>query len=284
MKPGLIFRSIFEFTASEAGGVAVLLPILLLVTFSGRIYNNYFRSDPLIVTDAVADSLLFDRQSIPVYEPKPFDPNVATVSELVALGIDSPLAVRLDRYRKGGAVFRKPSDLMRLYGMDTALFNRLKPWVVIAQKPEQLEPQASYQKQSVEYDLNKSDTIDLESAPGIGKKLAARIIKYRTALGGFIHMNQLYEVFGMDSLSVFSMDKFYVRPDVVPVQINLNEARLEQLEGHPYFSRLQARAVLLYRYQHGSFKSEFDLKRVRLMDTITIRKIRPYLKWPSAEP
>ena len=59
MKPGLIFRSIFEFTASEAGGVAVLLPILLLVTFSGRIYNNYFRSDPLIVTDAGADSLLF---------------------------------------------------------------------------------------------------------------------------------------------------------------------------------------------------------------------------------
>ena len=130
MKPGLIFRSIFEFTASEAGGVAVLLPILLLVTFSGRIYNNYFRSDPLIVTDAVADSLLFDRQSIPVYEPKPFDPNVAAVSELVALGIDSPLAVRLDRYRKGGAVFRKPSDLMRLYGMDTALFNRLKPWEI----------------------------------------------------------------------------------------------------------------------------------------------------------
>ena len=89
---------------------------------------------------------------------------------------------------------------MRLYGMDTALFIRLKPWVVIAQKPEQLEPQPSYQKQSVEYDLNKSDTIDLESAPGIGKKLAARIIKYRTALGGFIHMNQLYEVFGMDQI------------------------------------------------------------------------------------
>jgi DNA uptake protein ComE-like DNA-binding protein len=90
-------------------------------------------------------------------------------------------------------------------------------------------------------------------------------------------VNQLYEVFGIDSLTVFAMDEFYVRPDAVPGQINLNLATLEQLETHPYFSRLQARAILLYRYQHGPFKSEIDLKRVKLMDTVTIRKIRPYI-------
>jgi competence protein ComEA len=278
MKPGSVIRSVFELTTAEARGVAVLLPVLLLVTFSGRIYNNYFRSTPFIIADTVADRLLVhappDRA---FHELKPFDPNKATITELMELGMDSPLAVRLDRYRKGGAIFKNPSDLMRLYGMDTGLFRRLKPWVVIESTPEKSENKRKIIKPKIEYDLNKSDTADLESAPGIGKKLAARIIKYRTALGGFINVNQLYEIFGMDSLTVFAMDEFYVRPDAVPGQINLNLATLEQLETHPYLSRLQARAILLYRYQHGPFKSEIDLKRVKLMDTVTIRKIKPYI-------
>lgn len=277
MKPGSVIRSVFELTTSEARGVAVLLPILLLVTFSGRIYNHYFRSTPFILADTVADRLLVHAPDRAFHELKPFDPNKATITELMELGMDSALAVRLDRYRKGGAVFKNPSDLMRLYGMDTGLFRRLKPRVVIESTPDKSEKKRKMIKPKIEYDLNKSDTADLESAPGIGKKLAARIIKYRTALGGFIHVNQLYEVFGMDSLTIFAMNEFYVRPDVVPGQINLNLATLEQLETHPYFSRLQARAILLYRYQHGPFKSEIDLKRVKLMDTVTIRKIRPYI-------
>ena len=74
-----------------------------------------------------------------------------------------------------------------------------------------------------------------------------------------------------------AMDKFFVQPDATPGQVNLNLATLEQLESHPYLSRLQSRAILFYRYQHGPFKSEMDLMRVKLMDSVTIRKIRPYI-------
>jgi competence protein ComEA len=284
MKPGLMFRALFEFTSTEASGVAILLPILLMVTFSGRIYNRYFRTFPVIISDTVADRMLIAIEPKPAIQMKNFDPNLVTVQELVALGIDSQLAVRLDHYRKGGGVFRKPSDLKRLYGMDTSLFRKLQPWMVINQQEAPGISRLQKPKlRQIEYDLNKSDTLDLESAPGIGKKLATRIIKYRAALGGFTDANQLYEIFGLDSLSVFAMDEFYVRSDAKPRQMNLNLVTLDQLEAHPYLSKLQARAILLYRFQHGSFKSEYDLMRVRLMDSVTLKKLRPYLIWIPAQ-
>ena len=59
----------------------------------------------------------------------------------------------------------------------------------------------------VKKDLNTADAQMLQSVSGIGSKLSARIVKYRTYLGGFSEMNQCYEVFGLDSLVVQKLMK-----------------------------------------------------------------------------
>lgn len=46
-------------------------------------------------------------------------------------------------------------------------------------------------------ELNAADFATLETLPGIGPAFAARIIKYRTLLGGYLKVEQLKEVYGM---------------------------------------------------------------------------------------
>ena len=47
-------------------------------------------------------------------------------------------------------------------------------------------------------ELNGADTTTLKKIPGIGSSFARRITKYRELLGGFHHIEQLAEVYGID--------------------------------------------------------------------------------------
>lgn len=164
-----------------------------------------------------------------------------------------------------------------LLGVSDTIDGTVKPkqfrseWSV---KPEKVTARRVIQK-----DLNMADTIDFDAVPGIGWKTASRIVRYRDALGGFIDPNQLYEVFAIDSLAVFSMDDFFVAKNFVPSRINLNTALLEELEGHPYLSRIQARAILLYRFQHGTIRDSTELRKVRMLDEKTRKKLAPYVRF-----
>jgi len=46
-------------------------------------------------------------------------------------------------------------------------------------------------------DINNADTTLLKTLPGIGSVYAARIVKYRKLLGGFVSVNQIKEVYGI---------------------------------------------------------------------------------------
>lgn len=47
-------------------------------------------------------------------------------------------------------------------------------------------------------EINSADTTVLKGVPGIGSTFANRIVKYRNLLGGFCHIEQLKEVYGID--------------------------------------------------------------------------------------
>ena len=51
-------------------------------------------------------------------------------------------------------------------------------------------------------DLNTSTAADLTQVRGIGEVLSKRIVKYRTHFHGFDELDQLYKVYGLDSLVV----------------------------------------------------------------------------------
>lgn len=291
-------RNFFGFTRAQVNGTLVLLVIMVLALFSEPVWRWWINRKPADLTQdaAVLDSLLArwpdsspQLNQTAVVEPKRFrfDPNVASREDLINLGFSSAVADRLIRYREKGGSFRVKSDLLKTYGMDTTLYRELHEFIGL---PEQIR--STYQTQRAKswpekkkriapvvqrFDINTADTSQLKKIRGIGDKLSLRIVKYRDKLGGFVSMDQVNEVFGLDSAVVHRIqDVAFIEPEFRPKQIDLNTSAEAEFASHPYLSKV-ARSIVSYRFQHGAFTKVEDIRNVRSLDGDLVNKITPYL-------
>lgn len=297
MKLRTLVRNFFGFSKAETNGFLVIVPLLLLVLFSEPIYRNWISPKEVILQ---ADKVLLDSlvanweknsdsetPSLTLKEKKlfAFDPNQTSKDEFISLGFPTLLAERTVRYVEKGGKFRTQKDLLKIYGMDSLLYEELRPYITL---PEQIvyepKPQTntalekSLKPALLSFDINTADTSQLKKIYGIGEKLSLRIINYRESLGGFIMEEQLQEVYGLDSAVVKRLLKqFYIAADFQPTRLNLNTATEEELEKHPYLNRKEAKAIIAYRFQHGAFTTIDDLQKIQILDKNTIAKIRSYL-------
>lgn len=291
-------RNFFGFSKAQTNGFLILLPLTFLIIFSNPIYRYFQATRPVDFSkeEQALASLKADFSNQPVSKnlkinPKSempselfqFDPNTISESELLRLGFKPFLAKRLINFREKGGKFFKKDDLLKLYGMDSALFKNIQSFIVIAKNPPNpsFQPQKAWAKKLETFepiDLNLADSVQLVSVRGIGQVLATRLIKYREKLGGFYSMDQLYEVYGLDTAVVENLTaRFYLpaNPDISKIAINASTE--EELATHPYIKKSVAKAIVAYRFQHGKFQSLSDLEKIRVLDAMTLKKISPYL-------
>ncbi|HMG92625.1 MAG TPA: helix-hairpin-helix domain-containing protein [Chryseolinea sp.] len=291
----------FALSHSQANGFIVLLPLLGIIIFSGPVWHWYIssRADDRSRDVAILDSLVALWEAQPIARGNAalpsgestlfhFDPNHATQEELQALGFSTGLATRIDRYRQKGGKFLVKKDLLKIYGIDSSFYKQLSAFIDLPERSEQkriLKERTVYERKSTsvktasaKFDLNKADTSQLMIVGGIGTKRSQRIIKYRDALGGFIHMDQIQEVYGLDTTVVrrLSVESF-IAEDYQPVTMNINSSDEKRLASHPYLSNAAARSIVAYRFQHGEFKTIEELRNIHALDEKTIQKITPYL-------
>ena len=127
-------------------------------------------------------------------------------------------------------------------------------------------------------DVNKSDSIDFEKLPGIGGKLSARIVKYREKLGGYIVIEQLREVYGMqDSNFIKFIHLIKVENGFKPNKIGINRATYSELRRHPYLSHLFVKSILAYIKMHGFISSEEELFKIGSINRDEVIRVLPYL-------
>lgn len=236
-----------------------------------------------------------------------FDPNEIEEDDWKKLGVSERTARTIINYREKGGVFLEKDDLLKIYGFDSSTYKILEPYIVVEDDERNSEKYAMnpfdkpvYRKQyereqprernfqygkNTEYrhkenftvELNAADSLALVRVNGIGPALSARIIKYRSLLGGFVRVDQVLEVYGMDS-ALFQIMKPSLTVDETRVnKIPINGIALEDLEKHPYFRRNLARAILNYRQHHGAFTAIEDLKKIYVMDEVLFQKIKPYI-------
>ena len=127
--------------------------------------------------------------------------------------------------------------------------------------------------------LNESDSAALEKLPGIGPVLASRIIRYREKLGGFYHRSQLREVYGIDD-SLYAFIEHFIETNPAEgslKKMDINTATLETLRQHPYLRWEKAKAIIRYREANGPFANVRDLEKILTLDTLTIRRLLPYV-------
>jgi DNA uptake protein ComE-like DNA-binding protein len=126
-------------------------------------------------------------------------------------------------------------------------------------------------------DINTADTSAFIALPGIGSKLAARIVLFRQKLGGFYSVKQIGEVYGLKD-SVFRKIRPMLRCDSSLVRkIDINAAGKEELKTHPYIRWQAANVLVAYRSMHGDFDSAESLARIHNLDPEVIEKMKPYL-------
>jgi competence ComEA-like helix-hairpin-helix protein len=219
-----------------------------------------------------------------------FNPNTLPVEGWRRLGLSEKTSKTIENYRNKGGRFHKPEDLKKIWGLPGGFYERVKDYISLGPNKENSSDARPMQKENLfapaayrdfpksPVDINTADTTDFILLPGIGSKLASRIISFREKLGGFHSVEQVGETYGLAD-SVFQR----IKPRLLIAnatlrKINLNTATKDQLKSHPYFRWPLAGAIVEYRTQHGSFKTLDELRQVKLIDEAAFKRIVPYLE------
>lgn len=219
-----------------------------------------------------------------------FDPNITSSADWKRLGLRDKTIQTIQNYLSKGGHFYKPEDLQKIYGLYKDEFERLLPYVKIEAKTliadEQFvsskpssEPQSTknYPPKYSAIDINTADTSAFISLPGIGSKLALRIVTFREKLGGFYSVDQIGETYGLPD-STFQKIKQYLKLENASVKkININTASVDELKAHPYIKFSLANPIVAYRTEHGAFSKVEDIKKVMVVTDEIYKKIEPYL-------
>jgi competence ComEA-like helix-hairpin-helix protein len=212
-----------------------------------------------------------------------FDPNTLPVEGWQKLGLSEKTSRTIDKYRSKGGKFYKPEDIKKIWGMPEGFYERVKDYIVIssAHKNYQLNnfEKITYikpEKKVVIVNINEADTSAFIALPGIGSKLAARIVNFRDKLGGFYSVEQVRETYGLPD-STFQKIKASLQLSGSVKKFNVNTATKDELKAHPYIKWNLANAIVEYRNQNGAFKSLDELKNIAMIDEVTFKKIENYL-------
>ena len=122
--------------------------------------------------------------------PYRIDLNRATRAELMQLpGVGEAPAARLEDYRREHDGFRNVEELRQIHGIGPATLERLRPWVFVSDETEEAPrgksaaaPRTPGKKEAslkAPIDVSRAKAEDLQRLPGVGPKMAQRIIDER---------------------------------------------------------------------------------------------------------
>jgi len=210
------------------------------------------------------------------YELKEFNPNNATKNELISIGFEPYLANNLIKYRSSGAVFYEKNDLLKLYGMDTLFFDKIEPYIVIDTTNIIFDENEDIDELLI-IEINSAEANDLIKIKGIGDVYSDRIIKYRNLLGGFVSVNQLTEVYGINPETIDIIKNQIIIDSSLVNCININSADFTSLIRHPYIEKENVQAILNYRKLVGKFEDKSELLSQKVISEELYLKLSPYI-------
>jgi competence protein ComEA len=214
-----------------------------------------------------------------------FDPNTLSINDWKKLGIRDKTIATIENYLNKGGHFYKAEDLKKIYGLHADEYERLEPYIKIETatknynelaKDNDVKKEQSKTKYPV-IEINNADTSAFIALPGIGSKLASRIVNFRDKLGGFYSIEQIGETYGLPDSTFQRIRSFLKLEDPQIKKININTATKDEMKTHPYIRWALANAIVEYRNQHGNFLSLDDLKKITLITDDIFNKIKLYL-------
>lgn len=213
--------------------------------------------------------------------PFAFDPNTIDEDGFTKLGLSTKLIKTIMNYRNKGGKFYKPDDFRKIWGLKQEDADVLVPFITIASSNSSTKNNTynttQYTKPALsKIDINTATVNDFRQLPGVGN-LAYKIIKYRDKLGGFLSIAQVKETYDVTDSIYNAMLPYLTLQTTAINKLNINTASDFELGGHPYISKEIAKAIVIYRNQHGNYHSVQDLKKIIFIKKEMVDKIAPYL-------
>lgn len=289
-----------QYARKERNGILLLLGTFMALMIFPEWYFRWFPPElpevEVVIYEVEPESDAPD-EPVAVAERFSFNPNTASEEELRRLGMSARLATSLLRFRERGGKFYRPDDLRKLYLISDTLAEQLIPYVVIpAQQSKQSRKKPAYKsyeqydqprkswpekqprKQAVAIDVNSALQADWEQLPGIGPTYAARILRFREALGGFSSIAQIADTWQLPD-SVYQKIRPLLLYEQPPNQLLINAADAEELAEHPYIRKWQAEKIAVYRRQYGPFEHEQALRELGVFKEEELNTLLPYLNF-----
>jgi DNA uptake protein ComE-like DNA-binding protein len=129
------------------------------------------------------------------------------------------------------------------------------------EKPSE-KPIAVERKKIPVLDINAADSTEFVELPQIGETMASRIHRYRNRLGGFVSMDQLFEIKGMDTARFSAIKPYILLGNNEIRKINVNQDEFKTLLRHPYLEYEQVKAIVNHRERKGLIKNWEQLKGI----------------------
>ncbi len=276
-------KSLFIYSSIEKNGIIVLLifcsiGILIIV-----------KPQKQIVVSQKTESFkknknypIAPKKEQKILEFKTMDINSDNFEKLVSAGMPEKIAKRIINFRAKGGFFRKKEDLLKIYGVDSFLFDQISPHLFFKEREikqnhfEKIEKPVK-KKIFKKIEINSADIDELMSLPMIGKYRAEKIIKYRESLGGFVDLSQLKEIYGFENSGIDKNDSLIEIDSNLIRKININTASIKELSAHPYIDYYLAKKIFEYRKINSSVEDVQNLVKDGIIERGESRKILLYL-------
>ena len=240
-----------------------------------------------------------------------FDPNTATESQLLSLGLSQREVRNILKYRARGGRYRVKEDFARVYGLTLEKYRQLEPYIAIKPQimaadvikreknnpppsslsphpsslsphPSSLNPQPSAvglrASRKLRYgetvDINSADTAMLKRIPGIGDYYAMRIVELRKRKQVFSSPEELLAIRNFPETALTYMT---ASQDFPAIYINCWSQK--KLASHPLLNYTQARDIISLRRLSGPITSATDLAALPSFSPALIEKITPLLRF-----
>ena len=276
----MLKRRSFAFRSFRTQRVAFFL-FLVLIGF--QIYLDRYTLEidamDILAFDAALQEHI-DLAKLQKQQPRifPFNPNYISLSKGYQLGLSVKEIERLRLYRDSGEFINSVAAFEQITQVTPSWIKQYSPYFKF---PDWVTTQTEKTKRpkSIEVkDLNTSSARDLTQVRGIGEVLSKRIVKYRTRLQGFDELDQLYEVYGLDSLVVEKVKrqfKLITKPE--RVKIPIAEVTMEALLRIPYLSKSEAKKIIGLRTRNQNLSFE-NLRSEPGFDSLKIERLALYLQ------
>ena len=275
-------KEFLTYNKKQRNGLLVLAALALLIQVFLYVDDFFFQLPPQDFTEFEAYARQYNREdslaqlkSSALPDFFSFDPNTVSEEQMRNLGLSARQITTIAHYRQKGGKFRKPSDLKRIYGIDSAWYMAAVPFIQIAAGGDEYrsddDKKPSYH--FLPFHINK---VKKEELAGMGLKdwQAQRIITYREKVRPFETPQELYKVYGLDSSLVKAMlpsviiDKSEIPAEetVEKLSININEADSLDLLKLTGIGPAYAKRIKEYRERLGGFYRKEQLLEVYGMD------------------